>query len=240
MRLLGLDTETTGLDRKKDYITELGFALIEVGKEKPLIAETHLLQIPDNVKVPEEIVELTHITKEMLSEFGQNPKKIYARLASIIEDFKVDYVVAHNAPFDREMLESNFDKHAVPMFKANWLDTRTDVPYPERFRHKNLTYLCGEHGFANPFPHAALFDVMAMMKLLSLYDFEKVIEYKNIPSVIVRAMVEFERKDEAKSRGFMWQEVDGKTFVKSWVKKVKEDKLEALKAESPFDIVIVG
>ena len=240
MRLLGLDVETTGLDTKKDYITEIGWALKDTQVSKPLLTEAHLLQIPDTVEITEDITDLTGIDKKILTEFGQDPKTVFQRLYKIVENYKVDYIVAHNGnAFDRPMLESNFDKYAVPMFKCEWLDTRVDIQYNKRLRHKNLVYLCAEHGFANPFPHAALFDVMSMMKLLSYYDIEKVIAYKAKPSVVVRAVVSFEGKDEAKAKGFSWQEAGGRKFPKQWVKQIKEDELETLRAESPFQIVEV-
>lgn len=241
MRLMGLDLETTGLDIPKSYVTEIGWCLIDTDEKKPLMTEAHILHVPHEVKITEEITDITHITREIVDEFGKEPREIYERFNFLLEHHRVDYVVAHNGNFfDKPMLEANMDKYAVALTKTPWIDTYEDVPFPKHFRYKNLTYLCGEHGFVNPFPHAALFDVMATMKVLSFYDLKEVVRRRETPWITIRAMVSFDDKQLAKDRGYMWEQAGNKKFIKQWVKRVKQDELEALEKEAPFKIAVVG
>lgn len=243
MRLLGLDLETTGLETDSSYITEIGWVLIDTKIDKPLMTEGHLMKLPDGVEVPELITEITGITKEMLDEFGTNPVATLQRLCMVIENYAVDYIVAHNGnAFDKPMLMANMEREGLGSHfpDVKWIDTYEDVPFPKHFKYRNLTYLCGEHGFVNPFPHAALFDTMAMMRILKSYDMDEVVDRMNTPWVVVRAMVSFEDKDKAKEKGFRWQQIGDKTYPKCWVMKVKEDEVMALEEVCDFEVKRIG
>lgn len=64
-KIVFFDTETTGLDPEKDQIIELAAALVtENGIELKIDAFCKLLE---GEKIPEKIVELTHITDDMLA-----------------------------------------------------------------------------------------------------------------------------------------------------------------------------
>lgn len=241
MRLLGIDIETTGLDVEGDEITELGWVLVDTVTKKPLLTESYMLQVAPETEIPELITELTGITKEMLDEFGDPPAEVFDRLLQVIKKHEVDYIVAHNGnAFDKPFLYNRMRDWGFIPPEHQWLDTKEDIVYPRTIRNRSLVGLCAEHGFVNPFPHAALFDVMSMMKLLSEYNVDTVIERANTPWVVVRAMVSFENKDKAKDKQFFWEKIGDKTYPKCWVKKVKEDELEALEKECDFEIVKVG
>lgn len=62
-KIVFFDTETTGLDPEKDQIIELAAALVtENGIELKIDA---FCKLPEGEKIPEKIVELTHITDDM-------------------------------------------------------------------------------------------------------------------------------------------------------------------------------
>lgn len=62
------DTETTGLNPEKDQIIELAAALVtENGIELKIDA---FCKLPEGEKIPEKIVDLTHITDDMLADKG--------------------------------------------------------------------------------------------------------------------------------------------------------------------------
>lgn len=239
MRLLFLDLETTGLDFDDDYITEIGYVIKDTEISKPLLTVGEMLKVPG--EVPQIITEITGITKEILNEFGEDPKEILEMFLSAVERYKIDYIVAHNGNgFDKPMLEGNLNRLDLRMPDIEWLDTRLDIVYPEHFKVRNLTYLCAEHGFINPFPHAALFDAMATAKLFSHYDADEVVAYMKMPNLIVRAMVTYEQKDKAKEQSFKWQEAGGTVYTKQWVKQIKENELEALKDKCDFKVVVIA
>ena len=234
MKLLGIDLETTGLDTQKDEVTEIGYVLVDTEVSKPLLCVSDL--VDSGVDVPDEITEITHITTDMLREYGRSPSDVLSRLVSYMNE--VDYIVAHNGNFfDKPFLYRWSCDHEVEIPDKPWLDTRDDVPYPKHYRYRNLTYLAAEHGFINPFPHAALFDAMAMMKVLSHYDINEVIKRFKTPWVVIRADVSFERKDEAKKLGYQWQKAGDKTYTKCWVKRVKEFELEQERQEATFKVI---
>jgi len=239
MRLLFLDLETTGLDFEKDHITEIGYVIKDTAVEKPLLTVGEMLKVP--CEVPQFITDLTGITKEMLDEFGNDPQHSLNYFLSVIDRYKADYIVAHNGNgFDRPMLEDHLKRFDLPIPEIGWLDTRVDIVYPEHYKARSLIYLCAEHGFLNPFPHAALFDAMATAKLFSNYNADDVVAYMKMPNIIVRAVVTYEEKDLAKAEGFGWQQAGDKTYSKWWVKMIKESELEALQSKCEFKVVVIG
>ena len=67
-KIVFFDAETTGLDPEKDQIIELAAALVtENGIELKIDA---FCKLPEGKKIPEKIVELTHITDDMLADKG--------------------------------------------------------------------------------------------------------------------------------------------------------------------------
>lgn len=96
-RYVVFDIETTGLDPARDSITEIGAVVVEDGN---ITGQFHSLVNPE-VPIPEEIVELTGITDEMVKDCPTASQVIPAFL-----DFVRDSVlVAHNAPFDMGFIQ---------------------------------------------------------------------------------------------------------------------------------------
>lgn len=244
IRLLGLDIETTGLDFEKDYITEIGWVLVDTDHSKPLLTESHMIYEPvfdEWDELPEEIIEITGITKKMLREFGEPFMLVLERLKFQIERHNVKYIVAHNGmAFDKPFLETMLKRHGKdPIFTTPWLDTKEDIVYPKRIKQRNLITLAAEHGFLNPFPHAAVFDVMAMLKVLSHYDIEEILARHKEPWIVVRAMVDYDRREEAKRLGYSWQQAGDKVYEKCWVKRIKQSELKAEEEGATFRVVVI-
>lgn len=237
MKLLGIDLETTGLDTENDHITEIGYVLIDTEIKKPLICRSHLIRL-DGVVVPDLITEITSITTDMLVGYGETPSKVLIDLDLRMNE--ADYIVAHNGnAFDKPFLYRWAKSFSIKLPDKPWLDTYEDVPYPKHYRYRNLTYLAAEHGFINPFPHAALFDTMAMMKILSHYEIKDVIARHKTPWVVLRAMVDYDRREDAKKQGYQWQNVGNKTYTKCWVKRVKQDEVEEEIDKVSFQVKII-
>ncbi|MHA1170304.1 MAG: 3'-5' exonuclease [Candidatus Hodarchaeales archaeon] len=219
MKLLGIDLETTGLDIKNDRIIEIAAVLWDTDLMQPVWVFSEFMYEADlpfgeswanGGKVP--------ITLTMLSDYGCKPKYIVHRLKEMFDDDEVEFVVAHNGTaFDKLFLEILFEELGYDLPDIPWIDTMTDVGYPADCVHTNLMYLSAYHGFVNPFPHRALFDVMTMFKILMQYDLDSVIEVSKSPLIEVRACVSFEDKDKAKAEKFLWNPDE-----KLWIKKMKE------------------
>ncbi len=97
-----VDSETTGLDHRKDEIIEIGavaFTFDDAGSIGDVIAVYGGLQQPTN-PIPAEITRLTGITDEMVAGRAIDPDQLRA----VIEP--ADLVIAHNAGFDRPFCEA--------------------------------------------------------------------------------------------------------------------------------------
>lgn len=240
MILCGIDVETTGLDPTTSEITEIAWAIFDTDDwGKPLAMASHILQI--NGEIPEDIVTLTKITKKFCKRTGDADYDVFQEHNAHLLRFGVNYMVAHNAPFDRSFLENKIGNlgYTIPNWK--WIDTKEDIPYPKSIKNRNLVSLAAEHEFLNPFPHSALFDVFTMMKILSKYPIDDVIAYKNEPTAYLQALVTFDSKELAKKAGFSWQEINGVLIKeKAWVKALKARYLaEELEKKQQFAVRVL-
>lgn len=156
----------------------------------------------------------------------------------------VSYIVAHNgARFDKPLLLAEIDraKLSVPNFReVPWLDTRSDLPYAVEPDSKKLKHLALDCGFINPFSHRALFDVLTMLRIMSTFDFNKIIEYAKIPWIVVRANVGYENRQVAKENRYSWEKLDDKVYPKMWCKKIKATHLEEERKKlEPFKVGVL-
>lgn len=239
MRLMGLDLETTGLEKTTDEITEIAWAIFDTDHwEKPLSFESKLIKTAK--QIPKEITELTGITNALLNESGSDMVGVLGKLFTEYKQYKVDALVAHNAQFDRQFLEEKIRAQGYDIPDWHWICSKGDVQYPSRIKNKSLITLAAEHGFLNPFPHAAIFDVFTMMKIVSRYDIEQTFSTSKEPWMIVKALVDYNNREMAKSLGFSWEQWDGKTYEKSWIKGVRPSQLEELKKSAKFTIQTMG
>lgn len=240
MLLLGLDLETGGAfngPAEENFITEIGLVLWDTEFRQPVDLLSLLLK--SDQPLSEEAAEYTGITQELLDRHGK-PLDIRTLqpVARMME--KADFIVAHNGrDFDRPLLVAAFERYKLPMPAKQWLDTLHDVDYPRNCVSKNLTYLAGFHGMVNPFPHRAVTDVLTMLTILGRYDLEAVIAASRQPWMVVQAMVSFEDKDKAKAKGFRWENEAGRSYKKCWVKRIREDRLEALQGSCDFPVSIL-
>jgi len=228
MRVLGIDLETTGVDFEKDRIIEIGLVLWDTDLKIPLRMSSQLIDEPGHPKIDSDNVPAL-ITDEMVKEFGISMND--SRKVDLLFDFIIGlckearYIVAQNGnKFDKIMLKKFFDRYSKDFPDILWLDTRTDIEYPVHCHSKNLIYLAAFHGFVNPFPHRALFDIMTMLKLLDNYDIDEIIERMESPEVTLRACVTFDTKELAKAEGFSWSEFPDCPYrgSKIWYKIIKE------------------
>ncbi len=246
MRILGLDLETTGLDTSTARITELGVALWDVPTKRPLVTVGVFLH--DSTYPPQsaDIIRLTGITDEMLLEFGTEPAANLRWLDGFCEKHQVKYICAHNGEnFDKPLLLSELARNKLEagyLKKLPWIDSRTDIPFASEPDSRRLNHLALDAGFINPFQHRAVFDVLTMLRILSNYDINHILEYQAIPFATCRAVVGYEDREKAKIQRFSWEKIGEKTYPKSWVKRIKLNLLDAEIAkckQAGFDVIRV-
>ncbi len=223
MLWLGIDTETTGLDPNEDRVVEIGAVLWDCETKQPV--EIYNTLIKTEIAISEEAAEVNGLSNELLDAWGVEESQAMDRLWSMLA--KADYCIAHNAPFDKAMLEESFKRCNKAIITPPWLDSAVDVPYPRKIKARSLTLLAAEHGFLNPFPHRAVTDVLAMLKLISSYDPYVITQYNMADTLKLRAMVPKPWLDDGKgvaackSIGYRFDQVN-----KMWTKKIKDFQLE--------------
>lgn len=230
MKILGIDTETTGLDPTKDSITEVGLVLFDTEVLAPVRISGFMVK---GGFVSEEITRITGITNEVISAYGYEPDAACKAILSLAA--QTDYFCAHNAPFDKSFVNALLAKIGTGLVGKPWIDTRTDLPAEayKKGKSASLKYLCADHGFLYE-AHRAVNDVLAMFQLLAMYDVNEVVKRSQIPNVEVRAVVSFDDKHLAKERGYHW-----KADLKQWRKPLKMDEVQREKNEAGFPVILV-
>lgn len=235
MIILGLDTETTGVDITNCSIIELGWCLWDTVKSKPLKIRDYLIQSPEPLL--DEVKKVTGITDEDLATFSL--KEPWRAFEELREDIRIsNAVVAHNGmAFDFPLIQKEFSKYGLPAVEyPTTIDTQFDLPNCAYGKSKALTYMAADHEFINPFPHRAITDVLTMLKILSKYDIESIVNKAKSPLVVIRALTNYDQKELAKEKGFRWQELGSLKFDKCWVKLVRECEVEDIRKECSFQI----
>ena len=233
--LLGIDVESSGLESKVDRIIELGAVTWDSDTNMPMQILSELIDpamdmtpSSDRFQLPEEITAITGITSEALSNYGVYERDVLLRLDEMIHH--ADYYVAHNANlFDRLFVQEAYNRHSMILVEKPWIDTITDIRFPDAIKTRNLKHLAAEHNFLPGFSHRAVFDVLTMLKILSQYDLDAVIARAAEPTLFVQALVTFDQKEMAKELGFHWFAPD-----KIWWRSMKSSDFEAMKPTCGF------
>ena len=217
-----LDTETTGLDHKNDEIIEIAIRKWVYHKRehyliKP-VEEYSELNEPVRNEISEAITEITGITKEDV----QGKKIDWSVVSRLLSES--DFVLAHNASFDRPMIESVPEVSEVSASKI-WTCSLKQVDWAQMgFLSAKQELLSVFHGFHYS-GHRALTDIDALANILLQGEYLKEIlanaKTKQIRVDCIKAP--FDSKDMLKARGFSWNAP--KRF---WTSLISEAELEEM------------
>lgn len=150
MQALIFDTETTGLiDNhtvsidKQPYIIEFCGQLVDLERDeliqefqtlvKPIDKDGNRVKLPLNVKGNKGIADLTGITEQMLDD-APPLKDAIADIIALVNNATV--VIAHNAAFDVEMCNVEFERHG---FTLKWPRVICTVEQTMHLRGHRLT-----------------------------------------------------------------------------------------------------
>ncbi len=258
-KVLFLDFETQGDDTKSTNATEVGaFQTEHVSPPmdldnppasifRPEIEFSSLIYDKTYPPQTQFIKDLTGITDEMLMKEGRSPVLIFSEISNLVGG--VDWVIAHKAAFDRGIYEAGCIRTDTPIQepKRGWICSLTDIPYHPKYTCKKLSHLAYEHGIlVDPATlHRALDDVKLLCMLVGKYRLEDIIEYRSIPWVYIRAKIPAPWEDngvgkaQAQKLGYSWKTAKGMdtpVFDGCWVKRVKENTLQAEKEAAPFPV----
>ncbi|WP_264032027.1 exonuclease domain-containing protein [Cellulosimicrobium sp. SH8] len=171
--LLGLDTETTGVDVDVDRIVTAALVLREPGSTH---VRTWLLD--PGVEIPAEATAIHGVSTAHVSAHGTAPAEALEEIATLLVDAQRDGVplVAYNAAFDLSLLDAELVRHGLPTLAARLgrpvrpvldplvLDRAWD---PAREGKRRLVDLCARYEVLDVGPlHTADADVLATLDLL--------------------------------------------------------------------------
>lgn len=179
MRFWIVDSETTGKEHGKDKAVEVGGVLIEDGK----IVKHYESLINPGIPIPPEASAIHHLVDHMV----QDAPGIDAALQPILEE-DVDFIVAHNAGFDKGFLDLGDQP-----WLCTWKLANKVFKEAPSFGNQVLRYYLG---LPDPvyglYPHRALYDseVTAQLFLRILAEaktddpYEKMLEITNSPVLL--------------------------------------------------------
>jgi DNA polymerase III subunit epsilon len=244
MIIAAFDLETTGVDKQKDRIIEIGLALYSTGQHR-ILESTCFLVDPDGVPVTEEISDITGIYPNAIGRFGYAEE---GALDTYCEFYKkADAIIGHNIiRFDLPIINNALSRlHYDNLPEKLVIDTMTDLP---GVKGEQLITMCAKAGFLYD-AHSALDDAKAVLKLISYYDFNEIVRRAESPTVVL-----FSKQDNttannkvARKAGFRWngdfkvwwqaiKEMDVKEFAERYPHKMeyspKEITLEQLRDDS--------
>ena len=223
---LFVDVETTGLDTAKDEIIELAMVPFTYGLDGRIfeIREPFNALRQPSKPIPPEVTALTGITDEMVAGKIIDPADV-ARFAAT-----ADLVIAHNAGFDRKVLERFSDVFTT----KPWACSQSQVPWVEEgCGGMKLSYLLNDFGLFYA-AHRAADDCLAAIEILArqlpksgTLAMARLLEAARTPTRRVWAeRAPFDFKSQLKARGYRWNDgEDGRP--KAWFADVAEEKLEA-------------
>jgi DNA polymerase-3 subunit epsilon len=216
MIVVGLDIESTGLDKVKDRPIEVGMTLWTTNFSRGLEARSLLVQ-SDGVKVTSEITDITGINQGMVDRFGVTPEEAYEEVESFVS--RAEAVVAFNGRrFDIPM----FQQWAKRVGKA-WPDKLVIDPFEDLpMRGQELITMCAKVGIYYD-PHEASADVGAMLRLMSQFPFDVVLERAKSPVVVIQSQQGRNENEKVKKHKFRWN-----PDRKIWWKAVKQIDLDTL------------
>ena len=180
-----LDIETTGFDRRWDFIIELA-AVIYDSQSKKVLEEFHEYVKPGKT-IPDKIVELTGITNRQVNNC-RDERQVLRDFIEFVSIEKPDTIVAHNGDqFDVPFIKSKAEFYFLPMKDLSVIDTLkmardlkpavTDLTAQGRPSYKQ-TSLAKFYGI-NYQAHSAIFDVKA---LILIYEKMKQVQKESVQS----------------------------------------------------------
>lgn len=237
--ILILDFETTGLDSKTDFPVEIGFILYS---NKKLLSISSFLIDQEIEKLPDTIEELIDLKTESWKQNAIANEKYVLRYINAMR-FNFGYFIAHfglqfDELFFKEMVNRNNQENEFDdLLKIPWLDSSIDCLYPKHITTRKLQYIASEYGYVNPYQHRALFDCIALAKILDHQDIDLMIERSkealyDIEIEVAKPWTDGSvSKDYAKNNGFKFNPES-----KTWSKKMLEKEYSQTVFEYPVKI----
>ncbi len=229
-----VDTETTGLEPATCKIVEVAAVLYDVASACVIASFASLVASEDNAAEA--------INRIPVSALRNSPPDVHAwgRVGEIVDWATCggDAVfMAHRASFDQSFLHA-----AAPGLAARlpWVCSKFDVAWPESKPGASCVELALAHGVPVVSAHRALTDCMLIANTLRAvasrgHDVGWLIAQALRPRVMLRALVSYDNREQAKTAGFAFN-TNGD---KAWTKRVACEDVATFAATLPFKVAEV-
>lgn len=205
-RICIIDTETTGLDTDVCEIIELGYQIIEFNSDGNLyqvLSSQNFLNEPKG-EISAEVTRVTGLTMDDVKGHSI-PWDIVEKEIS-----EVQLCVAHNAGFDRPVVERYSDVFVNKIWGCSV--AQIDWTNLAHVGSKSQEFLCWKVGQFFYGAHRALDDVQALCQLLSLPISDQqrpalsflLQSVRQSKSLVKATGAPFEVKDDLRTRGYRW------------------------------------
>ena len=175
--IIAIDTETTGIEPKKEKIIELSAVRIVKRDGEIVVTDEldELILLPEGRKIPEVVENLTGITNEKLIAEGVESSVACEKFVNLFKDDKI-LLVAYNAQFDMNFLYYFLAEHNSTdiLQKIKMLDAYTVYrdrrEYPHKLENAIEAYNLGDKVVNN---HRAIDDTLALVEVLKAMEEER-------------------------------------------------------------------
>jgi DNA polymerase-3 subunit alpha (Gram-positive type) len=169
-----LDIETTGLSFRTEKITEIGILKI---KNEEIIDKFECFVNPEK-PIPPEVVEITHITDDMVKD-AETIDKVMPKMLDFIGD---TVIVAHNADFDLGFLKYNAKELGLEL-NNTYIDTlRLARELFPNYKKYKLGIIAENLGIKVDVAHRALDDVKTLVSVFNIMI--KMLKEKGIDNIL--------------------------------------------------------
>lgn len=228
-KVLGFDTETTGISPASDHI--LTMAIVEHAADGTETVTSWVINPGDDIEIPEASVEVHGLTREFITEHGVPPAQALGELLEILKQASRDNtpVVGHNVSFDLTMLLANLRRAGVaqelPWFPV--LDTIVLDRQAEKYRRgsRTLTALSEHYGVTLDDAHDAAADARASVEVLH--------EIARRYPTLVRVPL-----PELHARQVDWRR-EQQESLQAYLRRVKNDDTIVVEAEWPIQTSVL-
>ena len=217
-KILIIDTETTGLKPADGAaVVEVGAVLFDV-ELRDVVAQLSFL-LPTQENAAEHVNKISPVlTRSAVGVMAPMLKAFYAMA------HEADYAVAHNVDFDSQWFGEG---GSLPALELKWICTMDDVRWPKNTKRgrPSVMSLALDYGVPVWSAHRALTDCVYLAEVMRREpDLARLLIEALEPKKVFVAMLPFERKQECKDAGFVWDQI----VPKAWAKKLRATEAEAL------------
>lgn len=200
-----IDVETSTKDNipnpKTDEICELGLVVAD-WKSKTIISQFSQLYKVNTWN--DESAKVHKIPKNMVANGSESDS--IPNINDIIDLSKVEYIIAHNAAYDKNILA----RYWPLLLEKKWLCSLRDFEYPSTFTSKKLNHIAADYDLHTPGAHRALRDCLVVTELAFKYDLDEAWAKKNERKFNLISMGQYKEgiPERFKEHGWRWNSND--------------------------------